>query len=137
MSIPIASTVTLVMEMIVGALIYLILYRGYVRNIFPSKLAFFAIGYEIVFNVGYMLYRTISVPSTAHLSPTLKMVAALHGILSLIMLIVVVVFFLRATKGYAQKINYFAVHKVKTFLFVFFWTISLLSGIFLYFKVYF
>lgn len=62
-----------------------------------------------------MLYRMVSVPSTAHLSLTLKIVAALHGILSLIMLIAVVVFFLRAAKGYAQKINYFVVHKVKTF----------------------
>ncbi|NTW22449.1 hypothetical protein HGA34_02795 [Candidatus Falkowbacteria bacterium] len=136
MQIPIASTITLIMELIIGFLIYFIVFQGYKNNKFSSKLAFFAISYEIVFNVGYMVYRTVVKPSTAQLGGALKGVAAAHGILSLIMLIAVVALFLKASKEYAKNTNYFAAHRMQTCLFVLLWSISLLSGIFLYAKVY-
>lgn len=136
MQIPIASTITLIMELIIGCLIFHIVYSGYIKNVFSKKLAFFAVAYEIVFNVGYMLYRTFAHPTVSGLSGAMKLVGAVHGILSLIMLFVVVGFFVRAGKEYGKNINYFAKHKIKTWLFLIFWTISLLSGIFLYVKVY-
>jgi predicted membrane protein len=134
MQIPVASTITLVMELFIGSLIFSIIYDGYVKNIFSKNLAIFAIGYEIVFNVGYMIYRTIF-PSTSQLTVALKIVAASHGVLSLIMLFVIVGFFLRAKKEYSQNINSFAVHKFQTILFSVFWMASLISGIFLYVRV--
>jgi hypothetical protein len=135
MYIPVASTITLVMELIIAAIIFHIIYNGYVKNIFSKKVTFFAIAYETIFNVGYMIYRTVAAPSTSNLSVALKIVAALHGILSLIILIAVFFFFLRANKEYVKNVNSFKVHHIQTKLFLFSWIVSLLSGIFLYLKI--
>ncbi|MDD5397263.1 MAG: hypothetical protein PHW24_04380 [Candidatus Moranbacteria bacterium] len=137
MQIPVASTITLIMELFIGALIFFIIQQGYVKNVFSKRLAFFAIGYEIIFNVGYMVYRTIGAPSVSNLSPALKITAALHGVLSLVMLFVIIAFFVRANREYGERVNSFVFHKIQTWLFMFFWSLSLLSGIFLYLKVYF
>jgi hypothetical protein len=125
------------MELIIGFLIFFLIYQGYVKNSFSKKLATFAISYEVVFNVGYMIYRSTVAPSTSGLSTAMKGVAASHGILSLIMLFVIIGFFLRAKKEYAQNMNSFLEHRLQTLLFCLFWSASLLSGIFLYVKVYF
>ncbi|MEI7891140.1 MAG: hypothetical protein WCI36_04205 [bacterium] len=137
MQIPIASTVTLVMELFIATLIFYIVYGGYAKNVFSKKLTFFAIAYETVFNVGYMIYRTVAAPSTVNLGSGLKIVAAMHGMLSLVMLVVVILFFLRATREYAKGINSFRVHHIQAKVFLVCWIVSLLSGIFLYLKVYF
>jgi hypothetical protein len=137
MQIPLASNITLVMEIIIASIIFFLVFKGYKENIFFKKLAYFAVGYEIVFNVGYMIYRSVSIPSASNLSTGMRAVAAAHGILSLLMLFAVVFFFLRAAKEYAKGLNSFVFHKVQTFLFLAFWVISLLSGIFLYVKTYF
>ena len=131
------STLTLVMEIIVAALIFFIIFNGSVRNIFFKKLSYFVIGYEIVFNVGYMLFRTLASQPNMHLSSLLKIVAALHGALSLLMLLAVIILFIKADKEYSKRVNYFAVHSSQTFIFIGFWVISILSGVFLYIKAYF
>ena len=131
------STLTLAMEILIGVVIFYVIYRGYKENNFPEKLAMFAVAYEIVFNVGYMVYRAVWKPQIFGLTQALKITAALHGILSLIMLIAVVVFFLLARKNYRKDINYFRKYKITTFLFISFWLISLFSGGYLYFKIYF
>ena len=137
MYIPLASTITLVMEVFIGFLIFYIIIQGYKNNHFSQKITFFAIGYEVIFNVGYMIYRTIAEPSATHLNNALKIFAMMHGILSLIMLIAVIMFFMRASREYSQKINSFFAHKFQTIIFCILWTISLVSGIFLYIKIYF
>jgi len=131
MPIPIASTITLIMELIIASIIFFIIFKGFAKNIFLKKLSYFAIGYEIIFNVSYMLYRTIASQPSTQLSNSLKIFAALHGSLSLIILVAVIWLFLKAGKAYAKNINYFKVHKIQTFLFILCWVISILSGIFL------
>ena len=133
----VVSTITLIMELIIGSLIFWIIYRGYTKNDFSKKIVSFAIFYEAIFNVGYMIYRTVAAPSTSYLSDMMKKIAMMHGIMSLIMLVWIVIFFLRAYKEYGRGINSFFVHKIQTFLFILFWSISLLSGIFLYINIYF
>jgi hypothetical protein len=134
---PIASTITLIMELFIASLIFYIVYKSYVKNIFSEKLAMLAIGYEVIFNVGYMLYRTLAHKETYVLSSQMKLIAALHGILSLLMLLAVIVIFLMARKNYRQGRNYFLENKIITIAFVFFWIVSLVSGLFLYLRVYF
>lgn len=134
---PLASTITLIMELIIGFLIFFIIFQGWKHNRFSKKLTFFAIGYEIIFNVGYMIYRSVSVSSTTHLSSAMKIFAMMHGILSLVMLFVVVAFFLRATREYGNNINSFVIHRSQTMFFLFFWLISLLSGVYIYVTLYF
>ena len=133
---PFVSTITLIMELFIGFLIFLIIFQGWKNNCFSKKLTFFTIGYEIIFNVGYMIYRSISVPSTAHLSSAMKIFAMMHGILSIIMLFVVVAFFLRAMREYGENINSFVMHRSQTILFLFFWLVSLLSGVYIYVTLY-
>ncbi len=133
----VVSTITLIMELIIGTLIFWIIYRGYTKSDFSKNITFFAIFYEVIFNVGYMIYRSVAVPSVIHLSDMMKKIAMTHGILSLVMLVCVVIYFLRAYKEYGQGINSFFIHKIQTLLFILFWSISLLSGIFLYINIYF
>ena len=134
---PLASTITLIMELFVASLIFFVVYFGYARNIFAKKLALFAMVYEIFFNVGYMLYRSLVHSKTYVLNPALKIVAMLHGVLSLAMLGAVVIFFMLAWKNYAKGIDYFLAHRMATIIFIFFWVVSLVSGLFLYLEVYF
>ena len=137
MRVPTISVITLGMEIIIGCLIFSIVYFGYFKNIFSKNLSLFVVGYEIIFNVGYMIYRTILPKTNLILSPLMKIVAAFHGALSLVMLFVVVFVFLRANREYTNNINSFALHKNQTRLFVIFWLVSLLSGMFLFLGVYF
>lgn len=136
MHIPLISTLTLLAEAIVATLIFSVVYWGYVKNSFKRKLAGWAIGYEIVFNVGYMLYRSLAHPQSYALSAVLKMVAVLHGALSIAMLAWVVIFFLRARTAYASGENYFKKHRIATIMFIACWLMSIFSGALLYFKVY-
>lgn len=137
MHVPIASTITLLMELFIAMIIFYIVYNGYFKNVFSKKMTFFAIAYETVFNVGYMVYRTFAAPSISNLNASWKIVAMLHGILSLIILVAVIAFFLRASMEYAKNVNSFKEHHFQTKLFLFSWIVSLLSGIALYLKVYF
>lgn len=136
MDIPLVSTLTLLAEFVVAACIFSVIYSGYRVNIFMKRLAMWTIAYEIVFNVGYMVYRSIAHPKSYTLSPLLKTVAALHGALSLAMLVAVVVFFLKASKAYGAGENYFKKQKIATGAFVFCWLVSIASGILLYLKAY-
>lgn len=136
MSAFVSSTITLTMELVIGGIILFIIFQGWRRNYFYKKLAFFAIGYEIFFNVGYMIYRVAAAPSIVNLEKITKTVGMMHGILSLVLLLVVIAFLLRAGREYVKGINSFAKHNVQTTIFIISWMVSLLSGIYLYVQMY-
>lgn len=130
---PIYSTVTLFAEILISAAIYYTLYAGYKKNIFSTKLAGVALLYEIVFNITYMVSQAPKHAKVAHLeSAFLIGLAVVHGVLSLIMFVTLIIFFLLAWRAYKQGINYFLAHKVVTGLFLVFWTFSVVSGILFY-----
>lgn len=134
---PLYSTITLIAEVIISAIIYYTLYSGYLHSKFPRKLAFFALFYEAVFNITYMVSRVPAHTKAARVeSPFVIALAAIHGILSLIMFIALIVFFLVAAKNYKREKNYFKEHKKLTFTFLFFWTFSIVSGVLFYFVEY-
>lgn len=130
---PLYSTITLIAELIISTVIYYTLYQGYKYNKFPTKLAAFALLYEIIFNISYMASR---VPSQQHAakvaSPFLIGLAIIHGILSLVMFIALVIFFIFAWRAYRKGNNFFASHKILTWLFLIFWTFSIVSGVLFY-----
>src|SRR5574338_34158 len=107
MNAPLYSTVTLIAELFVSSAIYYTFYSGYKKDKLPEKLAIGAIAYEILFNVSYMVYRVPTHHPDKPDSAGDIALAAFHGILSLIMFISLIVFFVVAIKKYRQGINYF------------------------------
>lgn len=130
---PLFSTITLFTELLVSAAVYFTIYKGYRHNKFPAKVAFSALLYETVFNITYMFSRVPSHAKAAGKTPVfLILLAIIHGTLSLVMFIALVIFFILAYKGYKKEKNYFLEHKKITFTFLFFWTFSIASGVLFY-----
>jgi heme A synthase len=130
---PLYSTITFFAELIISAIIYYTLYQGYRKNRFPTKLAFFALIYETVFNITYMVSRVPGHTKVARIeAPYVVGLAIVHGVLSLIMFIALIIFFIIAWRNYKKEINYFKIHNYLTWTFLFFWTFSILSGVFFY-----
>jgi heme A synthase len=130
---PLYSTVTLFAEIVISSIIYYTLYQGYKNNRFPAKLAGFALLYEIVFNISYMASQVPEHAKAAKVESAFVItLAIIHGILSLIMFIALLLFFLLAWRSYKKEINYFKAHKILTMLFLIFWTFSVVSGIIFY-----
>lgn len=134
---PLFSTITLCTELVISTVIYYTLYQGYKHNKFPTIPAAIALLYEIIFNISYMASRVPSQANAAHVaSPFLIGLAIIHGTLSLLMFLSLVVFFVFAWSRYRKGVNYFASHKVLTWLFLIFWTFSIVSGVLFYFVEY-
>lgn len=134
---PLFSTITLLTELLVSCAVYYTIYRGYKNHKFATKLAFTALLYETFFNISYMFSRIPSHAKTAKVTPLfLILLAIIHGTLSLIMFVALVVFFVFAWRSYRKEKNFFLEHNKLTFAFLFFWTFSIVSGILFYFLEY-
>lgn len=134
---PFFSTLTLFTELIVSSVVYSTLYSGYRNNKFLTIPAFAALIYETIFNISYMASRVPTHVSSAEATPGyLIALAAVHGILSLVMFVALIIFFITAWRNYKKGINYFKDHKRLTILFLIFWTFSIASGITFYFLEY-
>lgn len=132
MNIPLYSTVTLIAELFVSSIIFYSFYQGFKHNKFPTKFAAAALAYEILFNITYMIYRVPSHAKAKVEPPYVIILAILHGTLSLIMFVSLIVFFILAWKNYRRGVNYFLVHKKFSLTFLIFWSISVISGILFY-----
>lgn len=134
---PLISTITLCAELLVSAIIYYSLYQGYKKDKFPTRLAFGALAYEIIFNISYMVSKVSdNAMATKVEAPATVFLAITHGILSLVMFIALIIFFVFAWKSYRKEINFFRKHKNLTIAFTFFWTLSILSGTLFYLALY-
>jgi len=125
---PLYSTITLFAELIISGCVYYVIYQGYMHGLFRKWVAWGALAYEIVFNMSYMALRA-GAHLSEHADSTALAFAIVHGTLSLIMFISLIVFFILAARGYAQRENYFLRRKKLTILFTAFWTLSILSGV--------
>ena len=133
---PLYSSISLIAELIISGIIISVIYQGYKNNVFFSKLTFFALAYEVLFNISYMVRRS---DISEEVKPKLSFETALaitHGVLSLVMFISLIIFLLLAWKNYKKRINYFKENKKMTFTFVIFWLISVVSGMTFYFVNY-
>jgi hypothetical protein len=130
---PLFSTITLFTELIISAIIYYTLYSGFKQHKFPEKVAAFALLYETIFNITYMASRVPGHTRVAKIeTPFVIGLAITHGILSLIMFIALIIFFIFAWIYYRRGINYFKVHTKLTVTFLIFWTFSIVSGVLFY-----
>ncbi len=130
---PLFSTITLFTELIVTFIVFYTIFKGYRHNKFPTVPAFFALAYETFFNISYMFSRVPAHAKAAKAtSPLLIILAIVHGVLSLIMFVALIVFFILAWRSYKKEKNYFLEHKRITFTFLFFWTFSIVSGVLFY-----
>jgi len=137
MQAPLYSTITFIAELFVSTAIYYSLYQGYKHNRFPLKLAAAAFIYEIIFNISYMAMQVPEHAKAARVeSPFMIGLAIIHGVLSLIMFITLIIFFILAFRSYRKGVNYFKIHKIFTIIFTCFWTFSIISGILFYFVEY-
>jgi hypothetical protein len=135
---PLFSTITLITEIGVTLAILTVFYKSTKTGVFPKKLAFLTLAYEIIFNISYMTYSSIAREAHEKSVFTWKTgLAIFHGTLSLVMFVSLIVFFIVAYKAYKKGENYFQVHKLLTRFFLFFWFTSIISGTVLYFAEYF
>jgi uncharacterized membrane protein YozB (DUF420 family) len=132
---PAYSTFALIAEPFVTAAVFYTFYQGFRHDRFPKMIAFGAIAYETLFNISYMFYK---LPD--HLSRFNKAwytaLAATHGILSILMFIGLIVFFILAYRNYKKGVNYFRKHKYISIIFLSFWLIALFTGFAMYYTTY-
>src|SRR3989344_3096564 len=138
MTIPSLSIFTLCTELLITAAIFFIIYRGYTANIFPRLFAFSVLGYEILFNISYMVSRSLTRGTEPkHMEKAGEIFLAIfHGIFSLFMFISLVIFFSLAARAYARGENYFRIHSILTKIFLIAWSISIISGIAFFARLY-
>lgn len=138
---PFFSILSLVTELCVTASVLYIIYRAYYDGVFLRAFALAVLGYELLFNISYMSARLFGHvlsgehAHTAH-KPYEIAVAAFHGSFSLVMFIALVIFFGFALRGYGRGENFFRAHPSLTAVFISAWTLSVFSGVFLFFLLY-
>lgn len=136
MGIPVWSALTLATELCVTAGVLYIIWTAYRKGVFLRWLAFFMLGYELIFNVSYMASREVNAATAPALDPYLTALAIVHGIFSLVMFMALIVFFIVTWRAYGKGGNFFKAHHFLTMLFVSAWTLSVLSGILLFVQLY-
>ncbi len=141
MDIPIFSIFSLVTELLVTASVFYIIYHAYYEGVFARALAYGVLAYEMLFNISYMTARLFGhvlsgEHAREHHEPYEVAVAIFHGTFSLIMFISLMVFFIFALRAYGRGENFFRVHEKLTTAFVAAWTVSVFSGVLLFFLLY-
>lgn len=136
---PLFSTFTLFTEVVVTYVIVWLFYRGYFHNVFHTKIAMLTLLYETLFNISYMSYRALTHESNVgphHHTPFHIGVAVFHGVFSITMFVLLIVFLTIAWKRY-KKENFFKKHEFLTAIFLILWFIAIGSGILFYYLAYF
>lgn len=135
--IPWFSTFTLFTELLVTLSVLYIFYSGYKNSRFPYLLTAATLTYEILFNISYMASRILSHANPSRLeNNTVLVLAAFHGIFSLLMFIALLIFMSLAWRNYKKGLNYFKNHSIITFSFIFLWLVAIGSGITFYLATY-
>jgi len=106
---------------------------------FNRKLGFGVLAYEVIFNISYMVMRSLEhvseKPSVVE-KPGETALAIFHGTFSLVMFIALVIFFIVADKHYAKGENFFVHHHRLTSVFLYSWSVSVLSGALFFARLY-
>ncbi len=85
--------------------------------------------FELCINVVYMATRASHADKSAELSAAMKAFFAGHGVLSLLMFLVIAVVFLLALADESNgRENWFRRHRSASYVLIFFWMVSVLSG---------
>jgi heme A synthase len=139
METPWFSTFTLFTELLVTTSVFYIFYQNLKFDRFPGRLTAITLGYETLFNISYMTYRSLThVEHEGHVHTPLHIaVAAFHGIFSLSMFIALIVFMVLAWRAHKRGENFFRKHLVMSKVFLVLWAIAIVSGMLFYYLAYF
>ena len=137
-NIPWFSVFTLFTETCITASVLYIFYKAYKENKFNYKLTAITLSYEVLFNIGYMVYRAASHKESAtNPESTFGLLLAIfHGIFSLIMFVALLAFMYAAWKSYKKGINFLREHKKLSTVFLIAWMIAILSGYLFFYEEY-
>lgn len=131
------STFTAVTELLVTAAVFTFLYQGYRRGRVLGGLVAFALTYEVLFNVAYMVFRLVAGPAGGHTySDGMQTLLAVHGTLSLLMLFGLVALVLATVRAGRRGENHLREHPRTTVAFAALWTASIATGLWVYAATY-
>jgi len=125
------STIAILAEAIVTAIVIFTLYSGYAKGKTYFRLVFTA----VFLDIAYLIFFLISRYGSGHITEEVNeeayyvLLASSHGIVSLAAVIYTIVFFFKAKKAHAQGENYFKNHPKQSVLVGVLWIVSLLSGL--------
>lgn len=129
MEIPAFSIFSAVSELAVTAVVLYVVVRNLRGRPFEWKLLGAALVFEVCVNVVYMSIRAAETDQASGLSTAMKVLAALHGILSLAMLIGLIgVYILAVVDTKSGRETWFRRNPGLTWAFIGLWLISVGSG---------
>ena len=133
MNAPIFSTFSAIAEIFVTAGVFYIVLQNYRQKGFAWKLAAVVIAFEFSVNMMYMIFRMreTSAQHESVASPLAPFMAA-HGILSLLVFVMLVVFAYLAYVASKRGRHFFFDNKAVTWMFLGLWMVSVGSGEALY-----
>ena len=123
-------------ELVVTAIVYYTIVSHLRGKPFRFKLLGFAILFEAVVNVSYMVTRFVGTESPVHLSAQIKLFATVHGTFSMLVFIWLIILFFLASSSAKLEQNFFRDHRLMTYVFLFLWGVSVASGELMFLMVY-
>ncbi len=132
MEAPAWSTFSAIAEIFVTVAVLYIVLTNYQGKGFAWRLAAGVCFFEFSVNMLYMISRLRSDAAAGEVTGAMGLFAAGHGLLSLIVFIALVVFCFQAYQAWKRGAFYFKDHPTLTFVFLFFWMVSVISGEALY-----
>jgi hypothetical protein len=104
-----------------------------ISNLYGKKLLWPLLGgvltFELCVNVVYMAGRAAAADTDTTLTTGMKLFFAAHGILSLAMFVgLLILFILAVIDVKSGRESWFRRHRVGTWIFVFFWMVSVVTG---------
>jgi len=131
------STFSAASELVVTALVLFVIITSLRGGPFHTRVLFGTLAFEISVNVAYMIHRTVVI--TTHgsnpLAHWIGILGALHGVLSLVMLLGLIGLSVVAYRASKQGRSFFREHRGLTYAFIVLWLISIGSGEVIYFAV--
>ncbi len=136
MNAPTFSTFSAIAEIFVTAGVFYVVLHNYAQKGFAWRLAIALIIFEFSVNMMYMIFRMREVSagqeSGSGASPTMAAFMATHGMLSLLVFLLLVVFAYLAFVAWKRGRYFFHDHPAVTWSFLGLWMLSVVSGETLY-----
>ena len=128
------STLTAISELFVTAGVLFLVISNLRQQKFPLRLGVGLLVFEFSVNMLYMIYR-MQHPSHLVLPDWLKITAALHGSLSLLVFILLAVLIFLAHAEFRRGNFFFRKHPAVTSVFIALWMASVTSGELMYYFI--
>lgn len=131
------STFAAISELFVTAAVLTVIIGDLRGHPLRWKLLWGTLAFELFINISYMVSRAIVIAQNdpAPLASWIGVLGALHGILSLIMFVGLVILALLATRAFRRGQAFFQEHRALSYVFIALWLISVGSGEVIYLAV--